>query len=83
MKMAKLYEIELDRNERDFSTFLRSRNVSLSTQDFKTLIACETIKGGISLFDTERFREKLMKSFSSKPRRQKKSLRAKLSSKEL
>ena len=57
--MAKLYQIELDRNERDFSTFLKSRKVSLSRKDFKVLIAAESLKKSVSLFDTERFRQKL------------------------
>ena len=58
--MAKLYEIELDRNERDFTTFLKSRKVSLSRQDFRVLIAAEGVKKSVSLFDTEQFRNKLL-----------------------
>ena len=60
--MTKLYQIELDRNERDFSTFLKSRNVSLSRKDFKVMIAAESIKKSISLFDSERFRNMLKKN---------------------
>ncbi len=66
--MTKLYQIELDRNERDFTTFLKSRNVSLSRKAFKILVAAEGLTHGISLFDTDRFQSSLR---NNKPGRSK------------
>jgi hypothetical protein len=57
--MATRYQIELDRNERDFATFLKSRDVSLSQSELKVLIAAKASQDHISLFDTESFRAKL------------------------
>ena len=49
--MLKRYQIELDRNERDFATFLRSRKVTLSKNEFKVLIATQAIEDQVSLFE--------------------------------
>ena len=49
--MLKRYQIELDRNERDFATFLRSREVTLSKNEFRVLIAAQGIKDQVSLFE--------------------------------
>ena len=49
--MLKRYQIELDRNERDFATFLRSREVTLSKNEFRILIATQGIKDQVSLFE--------------------------------
>jgi len=57
--MVKIFEIELNRYERDFKRFLKSRNVTLSKKDFKSLMSSETVKQGISLFDTQKFRESI------------------------
>ena len=57
--MVTRYQIELDRNERDFATFLKSRNVSLSQNELKLLIASTLAQDHISLFDTEGFRKNL------------------------
>ena len=51
--MLKRYEIELDRNERDFATFLKSREVSLSKNDLRVLIASRALEDKVSLFDTD------------------------------
>ncbi len=50
-EMLKRYQIELDRNERDFATFLRSRKVTLSKNEFKVLIATQAIEDQVSLFE--------------------------------
>ena len=57
--MVKIFEIELNRYERDFKRFLKSRNVTLSKKDFKSLMSSETVKQGISLFDTQKFQESI------------------------
>ena len=57
--MVKRYQIELDRNERDFNSFIKRRNVSLSRRDMKMLIASRSIQDTLSLFDTEAFRKKI------------------------
>ncbi len=49
--MLKRYQIELDRNERDFTTFLRSREVTLSKNELRVLIASQAIKDRVSLFE--------------------------------
>ncbi len=51
--MVKRYQIELDRNERDFATFLKSREVSLSKNDLRVLIASRALEDKVSLFDTD------------------------------
>ena len=56
--MSKRYQIELDRNERDFATFLRSRKVSLSKTDFRVLIASQASEVEASLFDLNDFQFK-------------------------
>ena len=56
--MLKRYQIELDRNERDFATFLKSRDVSLSKNDLKVLIASRALADRISLFHTDEVKEK-------------------------
>jgi hypothetical protein len=58
--MVKLYEIELDRNERDLGSFIKSRNISLSRKELKVLIASKSKSDGVSLFDTENFLAKLL-----------------------
>ena len=58
--MVKLYEIELDRNERDLGSFIKSRNISLSRKELKILIASKSKCDGVSLFDTENFLAKLL-----------------------
>ena len=57
-KMLKRYQVELDRNERDFATFLKSRDVSLSKNDLRVLIASRALADRISLFDTDGVKEK-------------------------
>ena len=49
--MLKRYQIELDRNERDFATFLRSREVTLSKSELRVLIATQAIEDQVSLFE--------------------------------
>ena len=49
--MLKRYQIELDRNERDFATFLKSREVTLSKNELKILIASQAVDDRTSLFD--------------------------------
>ena len=49
--MFKRYQIELDRNERDFATFLRSRDVTLSKNDLRVLIASQAVEDQVSLFE--------------------------------
>tara|TARA_A100001011_G_C14155549_1_gene775900 strand:- start:334 stop:537 length:204 start_codon:yes stop_codon:yes gene_type:complete len=56
--MLKRYQVELDRNERDFATFLKSRDVSLSKNDLRVLIASRALADRISLFDTDGVKEK-------------------------
>ena len=56
--MSKQYQIELDRNERDFATFLKSRKVTLSKSKFRTLIASQALSERVSLFDIEGFKDK-------------------------
>ena len=58
-KMVKRYQIELDRNERDFKSFIKRRDVSLSRRDMKVLIAARSINDTLSFFDTESFRKKI------------------------
>jgi hypothetical protein len=60
--MVKLYEIELDRNERDFATFLKSRNVSLSKDELRVLIASNAMQDKISLFNKQDFKQKFSRS---------------------
>ena len=57
--MGKLFEVELERSERDLRQFLKSRNVTLSKSDVKKMISSESNKENISLFDTERFRSSI------------------------
>ena len=49
--MLKRYQIELDRNERDFATFLRSREVTLSKNDLRVLIASQAVEDQVSLYE--------------------------------
>ena len=58
--MIKRYQIELDRNERDFATFLKSRDISLSQNQLRVLIASKADRNHISLFNTEKFIKKLV-----------------------
>ena len=55
--MLKRYQIELDRNERDFATFLKSRDVSLSKNDLRVLIASRALEDRVSLFDVDGAKE--------------------------
>ena len=57
--MLKRYEIELDRNERDFATFLKSRRVTLSKTDLKVLIASRAVEDRISLHNLDYFDKNL------------------------
>ena len=57
--MVKLFEVELERSERDLKQFLKSRNVTLSKSEVKKMISCKENKENISLFDTERFRKSI------------------------
>ena len=57
--MIKRYQVELDRNERDFSTFLKSRDISLSQREFRALIASNSLQEKIFLFDTKSFLRKI------------------------
>ena len=57
--MLKRYQIELDRNERDFATFLKSREVSLSKSDLRVLIASRALEDKVSLFDADVMQDKL------------------------
>ena len=54
--MLKRYQIELERNERDFATFLRSRDVTLSKTELRVLIASRALEDRQSLFDIENFK---------------------------
>ena len=58
--MEKRYQIELDRNERDFATFLKSRDISLSQNELKVLIASRSKMSKDSMFDAENFLKKLV-----------------------
>jgi len=53
--MEKRYQIELDRNERDLATFFKRRDVSLSQNEFRVLIAARSREEKGSMFDTETF----------------------------
>ena len=57
--MVKLFELELERSERDLKQFLKSRNVTLSKSEVKKMISCKENRENISLFDTERFRKSI------------------------
>ena len=57
--MLKRYEIELDRNERDFATFLKSRKVTLSKTDLRVLIASRAVEDRISLQNLDYFERNL------------------------
>ena len=57
--MLKRYEIELDRNERDFATFLKSRRVTLSKTDLRVLIASRAVEDRISLHNLDYFDKNL------------------------
>ena len=57
--MLKRYEIELDRNERDFATFLKSRKVTLSKTDLRVLIASRAVEDRISLRNLDYFEKNL------------------------
>ena len=58
--MEKRYQIELDRNERDLATFFKRRDVSLSQNEFRVLIAARSREEKGSMFDTETFLKKLV-----------------------
>ena len=58
--MEKRYQIELDRNERDLATFFKRREVSLSQNEFRVLIAARSREEKGSMFDTETFLKKLV-----------------------
>ena len=58
--MVKRYQIELDRNERDFATFLKRRDISLSKNELKVLIASKATNDQLSVFDTKSFMKKLV-----------------------
>ena len=53
--MEKLYQIELDRNERDFTTFFKRQDISLSRKELRVLIASRSKTDQGSMFDTETF----------------------------
>ena len=53
--MVKLYQIELDRNERDFATFLKSREVSLSQNELRVLIASTAFEDREGMFRASSF----------------------------
>jgi hypothetical protein len=53
--MEKRYQIELDRNERDFATFFKRQDVSLSQNELWGLIASRSKLDQVSMFDTEAF----------------------------
>ena len=63
--MEKRYRVELDRNERDFATFLKRRKISLSQNELRVLIASKASHDQISLFDTDNFIKSLAVSKSS------------------
>jgi len=58
--MEKRYHIELDRNERDFATFFKRQDVSLSKNQLRVLIASRSNTDQGSMFDTETFLKKLV-----------------------
>ena len=58
--MEKRYQVELDRNERDFATFLKRRDISLSKNELKVLIASKATNDQLSVFDTKSFMKKLV-----------------------
>ena len=58
--MEKRYQIELDRNERDFTTLFKSRDVSLSQNELRVLIAARSRMDKGSMFDKESFLKKLV-----------------------
>ena len=58
--MEKRYQIELDRNERDFTTLFKRRDVSLSQNELRVLIAARSRMDKGSMFDNETFLEKLV-----------------------
>ena len=58
--MEKRYKIELDRNERDFATFFKRRDISLSQNELRILIASRSKTDEGSMFDTETFLKKLV-----------------------
>ena len=58
--MEKRYQIELDRNERDFATFFKRRDVSLSQNELRVLIASRSRTNKGPMFDTETFLKKLV-----------------------
>ena len=58
--MEKLYQIELDRNERDFATFFKRQDISLSRNELRVLIASRSKTDQGSMFDTEVFLKKLV-----------------------
>ena len=57
--MVRLYQIELDRNERDIATFIKSRDISLSQSELRVLIASKAGQARSSAFDTVSFIKKL------------------------
>ena len=67
--MLKRYQIELDRNERDFATFLKSREVTLSKTELRVLIASQAVEDRVSLFDITGFKRKNSSENLKKPRR--------------
>jgi len=58
--MEKRYQIELDRNERDFATFFKRQDISLSRNELRVLIASRSKTDQGSMFDTETFLKKLV-----------------------
>ena len=58
--MEKRYQIELDRNERDYATFFKRRDVSLSQNKLRVLIASRSRTDKGWMFDTEVFLRKLV-----------------------
>ena len=58
--MEKRYQVELDRNERDFATFFKRRDVSLSQNELRVLIASRSRGDKASMFNTEIFLKKLV-----------------------
>ena len=64
--MSKRYQVELDRNERDFTTFLRSRDVTLSKNELRVLIASQAAATQVSLFDLNDFKNIIKAKMSRK-----------------
>ena len=58
--MEKRYQKELDRNDRDLATFLKSRDISLGKNYLRVLIASRLNTDEGSMFDTETFLKKLV-----------------------